>query len=211
MKINIDDEQIVIDEYGEYKYANSANIVDFTVHEVVPNKIKPLGYLFLAFVGFISFVFNFSVIFRSSYVKSPLLRYYIKTGAAAFCTAAPVFGFLLFLVCFVFFALVIVEQFQFFYIVCKDGHIFLINDPDCLIFSKWDGVSILEFLASLVSEVVYGRSRSVYVQLLILYLVIFCVNVFAQLNVACYYNYGIVLGYDQFSNFVAHSHNQRKL
>lgn len=59
MKINIDDEQIVIDEYGEYKYANSANIVDFTVHEVVPNKIKPLAYLFLAFVGFISLVFDF--------------------------------------------------------------------------------------------------------------------------------------------------------
>ena len=59
MKINIDDEQLVIDEYGEYKYANSANIVDFTVHEVVPNKIKPLAYLFLAFVGFISLVFDF--------------------------------------------------------------------------------------------------------------------------------------------------------
>lgn len=59
MKINIDDEQIVIDEYGEYKHANSANIVDFTVHEVVPNKINPLGYLFLAFVGFISLVFDF--------------------------------------------------------------------------------------------------------------------------------------------------------
>lgn len=59
MKINIDDEQIVIDEYGEYKYANSANIVDFTVHEVVPNKSNPLGYLFLAFVGFISLVFDF--------------------------------------------------------------------------------------------------------------------------------------------------------
>lgn len=59
MKINIDDEEIVIDEYGEYKYAISANIVDFTVHEVVPNKINPLGYLFLAFVGFISLVFDF--------------------------------------------------------------------------------------------------------------------------------------------------------
>lgn len=59
MKINIDDEQTVIDEYGEYKYANSANIVDFTVHEVVPNKINPLGYLFLAFVGFVSLVFDF--------------------------------------------------------------------------------------------------------------------------------------------------------
>lgn len=59
MKINIDDEQIVIDEYGEYKYANSSNIVDFTVHEVVPNKIKPLGYLFLAFVGFIMFILEF--------------------------------------------------------------------------------------------------------------------------------------------------------
>lgn len=59
MKINIDDEQIVIDEYGEYKYANFANIVDFTVHEVVPNKTNPLGYLFLAFVGFISLVFDF--------------------------------------------------------------------------------------------------------------------------------------------------------
>lgn len=59
MKINIDDDEIVIDEYGEYKYANSTNIVDFTVHEVVPNKINPLGYLFLAFVGFISLVFDF--------------------------------------------------------------------------------------------------------------------------------------------------------
>lgn len=59
MKINIDAEEIVIDEYGEYKYAISANIVDFTVHEVVPNKINPLGYLFLAFVGFISLVFDF--------------------------------------------------------------------------------------------------------------------------------------------------------
>lgn len=59
MKINIDDEQIVIDEYGEYKYANSANIVDFTVHEVVPNKINPLGYLFLALVGFIMLFLNF--------------------------------------------------------------------------------------------------------------------------------------------------------
>lgn len=59
MKINIDDDEIVIDEYGEYKYANSANIVDFTVHEVVPNKINPLGYLFLAFVGFIMFIFEF--------------------------------------------------------------------------------------------------------------------------------------------------------
>lgn len=59
MKINIDDEQIVIDEYGEYKYANSANIVDFTVHEVVPNKTSPFAYLFLAFVGFISLVFDF--------------------------------------------------------------------------------------------------------------------------------------------------------
>lgn len=59
MKINIDDEQIVIDEYGEYKHANSANIVDFTVHEVVPNKTNPLAYLFLALVGFISLVFDF--------------------------------------------------------------------------------------------------------------------------------------------------------
>lgn len=59
MKINIDDDEIVIDEYGEYKYANSANIVDFTVHEVVPNKINPLGYLFLAFVGFIMFILEF--------------------------------------------------------------------------------------------------------------------------------------------------------
>lgn len=59
IKINIDDDEIVIDEYGEYKYANSANIVDFTVHEVVPNKINPLGYLFLAFVGFIMFIFEF--------------------------------------------------------------------------------------------------------------------------------------------------------
>ena len=33
--------------------------VDFTVEEVVPNKIKPLGYLFLAFIGFISLVFDF--------------------------------------------------------------------------------------------------------------------------------------------------------
>ncbi len=59
MKINIDGEEIVIDEYGEYKYAISANIVDFTVHEVVPNKINPLGYLFLAFVGFIMFILEF--------------------------------------------------------------------------------------------------------------------------------------------------------
>lgn len=59
MKINIDGEEIVIDEYGEYKYAISANIVDFTVHEVVPNKISPLGYLFLAFVGFIMFILEF--------------------------------------------------------------------------------------------------------------------------------------------------------
>lgn len=59
MKINIDNEQIVIDEYGEYKHANSANIVDFTVLEVVPNKTNPLAYLFLAFVGFISLVFDF--------------------------------------------------------------------------------------------------------------------------------------------------------
>lgn len=59
MKINIDDEQIVIDEYGEYKHANSANIVDFTVHEVVPNKTNPLAYLFLALVGFIMFIFEF--------------------------------------------------------------------------------------------------------------------------------------------------------
>ena len=54
MKINIDDEQIVI-----YKHANSANIVDFTVHEVVPNKTNPLAYLFLALVGFIMFIFEF--------------------------------------------------------------------------------------------------------------------------------------------------------
>jgi len=59
MKINIDNEQIVIDEYGEYKHVNSANIVDFTVLEVVPNKTNPLAYLFLAFVGFISLVFDF--------------------------------------------------------------------------------------------------------------------------------------------------------
>ena len=59
MKINIDDEQIVIDEYGEYKYANSANIVDFTVHEDIPHKTNPLAYLFLALVGFIMFIFEF--------------------------------------------------------------------------------------------------------------------------------------------------------
>ena len=59
MKINIDDEQIVIDEYGEYKHDNSANIVDFTGHEVVPNKTNPLAYLFLALVGFIMFIFEF--------------------------------------------------------------------------------------------------------------------------------------------------------
>lgn len=59
MKINIDDEEIVIDEYGEYKYANSANIVDFTVEEDVPHKTTPLAYLFLALVGFIMFIFEF--------------------------------------------------------------------------------------------------------------------------------------------------------
>lgn len=59
MKINIDGEPIIIDEYGEYKYNNLTESVDFTVHEVVPNKIKPLGYLFLVFVGFISLVFDF--------------------------------------------------------------------------------------------------------------------------------------------------------
>lgn len=59
MKINIDGEPIIIDEYGEYKYNNLTESVDFTVHEIVLNKIKPLAYLFLAFVGFISLVFDF--------------------------------------------------------------------------------------------------------------------------------------------------------
>lgn len=59
MKINVDGEPIIINEYGEYKYNNLTESVDFTVHEVVPNKINPLGYLFLAFVGFISLVFDF--------------------------------------------------------------------------------------------------------------------------------------------------------
>lgn len=59
MKINVDGEPIIIDEYGEYKYNNLTESVDFTVEEVVPNKIKPLGYLFLAFIGFISLVFDF--------------------------------------------------------------------------------------------------------------------------------------------------------
>lgn len=59
MKINVDGEPIIIDEYGEYKYNNLTESVDFTVEEVVPNKIKPLGYLFLAFVGFIMFIFEF--------------------------------------------------------------------------------------------------------------------------------------------------------
>lgn len=80
MKINIDDEQIVIDEYGEYKYANSVNIVDFTVHEVVPNKIKPLAYLFLAFVGFISLVFDF---YDSEYLN---FRKYISFPVKAHIT-----------------------------------------------------------------------------------------------------------------------------
>lgn len=59
MKINVDGEPIIIDEYGEYKYNNLTESVDFTVEEVVPNKIQPLGYLFLAFIGFISLVFDF--------------------------------------------------------------------------------------------------------------------------------------------------------
>lgn len=59
MKINVDGEPIIIDEYGEYKYNNLTESVDFTVEEVVPNKIKPLGYLFFAFIGFISLVFDF--------------------------------------------------------------------------------------------------------------------------------------------------------
>lgn len=59
MKINVDGEPIIIDEYGEYKYNNLTESVDFTVEEVVPNKINPLGYLFLAFVGFIMFIFEF--------------------------------------------------------------------------------------------------------------------------------------------------------
>lgn len=66
MKINVDGEPIIIDEYGEYKYNNLTESVDFTVEEVVPNKIKPLGYLFLAFIGFISLVFDF---FDSEYLN----------------------------------------------------------------------------------------------------------------------------------------------
>ncbi len=59
MKINIDGKSIIIDEYGEYKYNNSAESVDFTVEEDIPHKTKPVAYLFLALVGFIMFIFEF--------------------------------------------------------------------------------------------------------------------------------------------------------
>lgn len=59
MKINIDGEPIIIDEYGEYKYNNLTESVDFTVEEDIPHKTKPLAYLFLALVGFIMFIFEF--------------------------------------------------------------------------------------------------------------------------------------------------------
>lgn len=59
MKINIDGEPIIIDEYGEYKYNNLTESVDFTVEEDTPHKTNPLAYLFLALVGFIMFIFEF--------------------------------------------------------------------------------------------------------------------------------------------------------
>ena len=59
MKINIDGKSIIIDEYGEYKYNNLTESVDFTVEEDVPHKRNPLAYLFLALVGFIMFIFEF--------------------------------------------------------------------------------------------------------------------------------------------------------
>lgn len=58
MKINVDGEPIIIDEYGEYKYNNLTESVDFTVEEDVPHKTNPLAYLFLALVGFIMFIFE---------------------------------------------------------------------------------------------------------------------------------------------------------
>lgn len=59
MKINIDGEPIIIDEYGEYKYNNLTESVDFTVEEDIQHKTNPFAYLFLALVGFIMFIFEF--------------------------------------------------------------------------------------------------------------------------------------------------------
>lgn len=59
MKINVDGEPIIIDEYGEYKYNNLTESADFTVEEDIPHKTNPLAYLFLALVGFIMFIFEF--------------------------------------------------------------------------------------------------------------------------------------------------------
>lgn len=59
MKIIIDGKPIIIDEYGEYKYNNLTESVDFTVEEDISHKTNPLAYLFLALVGFIMFIFEF--------------------------------------------------------------------------------------------------------------------------------------------------------
>ncbi len=59
MKINVEGEPIIIDEYGEYKYNNLTESVDFTVEEDIPHKTKLLGYLFLALLGFIMLIFEF--------------------------------------------------------------------------------------------------------------------------------------------------------
>lgn len=59
MKINVDGEPIIIDEYREYKYNNLTESVDFTVEEDIPHKTNPLTYLFLVLFGFIMFIFEF--------------------------------------------------------------------------------------------------------------------------------------------------------
>lgn len=57
--VDINNEKIIISNYGEYKYITNASTVEFIVKDGDKTKTKFLGYIFLMFLGLIGMLLDF--------------------------------------------------------------------------------------------------------------------------------------------------------
>ena len=57
--VDINNEKIIISNYGEYKYSTNASTVEFIVKDGDKTKTKFLGYIFLMFLGLIGMLLDF--------------------------------------------------------------------------------------------------------------------------------------------------------
>ena len=57
--VDINNEKIIISNYGEYKYSTNASTVEFIVQDGDKTKTKFFGYIFLMFLGLIGMLLDF--------------------------------------------------------------------------------------------------------------------------------------------------------